>query len=88
MLGYISKSDYITSSLKTCMSVLMTVTGKGSIAHSVVVKGSYLKNVIKVNGRLRISEVFRIFDPARSSTYYMSVNHVNKNVLTIFSIWR
>ncbi len=88
MLGYANKSDYITSSLKTGRSVIMTISGNGSVAHSVAVKGSYLMYVTKVNGSIRISEVFRIFDPARSSTYYMSVNHVNKNVLTIFSIWR
>lgn len=88
MLGYASKSDYITSSLKSGRSVHMTIPGNSNIAHSVSVKGSYLKYVTKINGSLKTSIAHRIFDPARINPYYKSASYVNRNAITIFSMWR
>lgn len=89
MLGHANKSDYITSSLRSGRSVHMTVPGDGTaVAHSISVKGSYFKHITKVNGSLKSSIVHKIFDPARSSSFYMSSNHVNTNAITIFSMWK
>lgn len=88
MLGYASKSDYIHSSITSGKSVHMTVPGQGDIFHSVSVKGSYFKLVTKVNGSRGISIAHRIFDPAKTNPYYLSASHINKNAVTVFSIWK
>lgn len=85
---YIGKTDYIASSLRSGRSVHMTVPGNGTVAHSVSVKGTFIKNVTKVNGSLKYSLAHRIFDPARSSPYYVSSRWVNDNAINIFSMWR
>ena len=66
----------------------MTVPGNGIVAHSVSVKGSFIKQVTRVNGSIRTSLAHRIFDPARSSPFYMSSRSVTDNAISIFSMWR
>jgi hypothetical protein len=84
---YVSKTDYVMNSIGSGRSVNMTLPGT-SIGHSVSVKGSYLKQITKVNGKLHTSLVHKIFDPARIQPYYVSTNWMNKNVVNIFSLWK
>nr|HMP31975.1 hypothetical protein [Saprospiraceae bacterium] len=88
MQGYSSKGHYISSSLNKGRSVVMTVPGTGGVGHSVSVKGVYIKNIVKINGFLKTEPAFKIFDPARSNPYFVSLNYITKNASIIFSLWK
>jgi RHS repeat-associated protein len=82
------KSIYAAEALNQGTSVVMTIPGSGTVAHSVAVKGSYIKQVTRVNGKISTSLMFKIYDPAVSSPYYVSSPWVNKYASTVFAIWR
>ena len=81
-------NTYIDNAIKSGKSIVMTVPGDGVTAHSVAVKGMYLKQITRVNGFTNSSMVNKIFDPAIGNPYFVTPDWVNKNVITIFSIWK
>ena len=84
--SYISKADYINRSLRAGKSINLSIAGNPG--HSVSVRGAFLKTVTKVNGASSRGLAFKIFDPARSGSYYMSNSFLRNNVPNVFSFWR
>jgi len=87
MRGYNSTSDFVSASLARGKSTILTVPGNATAAHSVSVKGSYIKQIHKLNGAFKSKGTFfQIYNPATPKPYFMSSSTLNQNTFTAFSI--